>query len=99
MRLVIVEYLRMLRESGEFDALLPDILLAMNIVPISKAQIGVRQAGVDLAAVGDDEDGVKKLWLFVLKRGDLGRRDWDSTLQSVRQSLSRVFRLVRFCST
>lgn len=80
----------MLRESGEFDALFPDLLLAMKIVPVSKAQIGVRQAGVDLAAVGDDENGVRTLWLFVLKRGDLGRRDWDSTLQSVRQSLDEI---------
>jgi hypothetical protein len=90
MRLVLLEYLRMLRESGEFDALLPDLLLAMNIVPVSKAQIGVRQSGVDLAAVGDDEDGAKTLWLFVLKRGDLGRRDWDSTPQAVRQSLDEI---------
>jgi len=90
MRLVLLEYLRMLRESGEFDALLPDLLLAMNIVPISKAQVGVRQAGVDLAAVGDGENSLKTLWLFVLKRGDLGRRDWDSTPQSVRQSLDEI---------
>jgi len=89
-RLVLLEYLRMLRESGEFDALLPDLLLAMNIVPVSKTQVGVRQAGVDLAAVGDDENGVRALWLFVLKRGDLGRRDWDSTPQSVRQSLEEI---------
>lgn len=90
MRLVLVEYLRMLRESGEFDVLLPDLLLAMNIVPISKPQTGVRQTGVDLAAVGPDEAGVTTLWLFVLKRGDLSRRDWDSTKQSVRQSLDEI---------
>jgi len=89
-RLVLLEYLRMLRESGEFDALVPDLLLAMNIVPISKAQVGVRQGGVDLAAVGNDEDQVRTLWLFVLKRGDLGRRDWDSTPQAVRQSLDEI---------
>ena len=90
MRIVLLEYLRMLRESGEFDALLPDLLLSMNIVPVSKAQVGVRQAGVDLAAVGDDENGVRTFWLFVLKRGDLGRRDWDTTPQSVRQSLDEI---------
>lgn len=90
MRLVLLEYLRMLRESGEFDALLPELLLAMNIVPISKAQIGVRQSGVDLSAVGNDENGIRTFWLFVLKRGDLGRRDWDSTPQSVRQSFDEI---------
>lgn len=90
MRLVLVEYLRMLRESGEFDILLPDLLLAMNIVPISKSQKGARQAGVDLAAVGPDDSGVKTLWLFVLKRGDLARRDWDTAQQAVRQSLDEI---------
>ncbi len=90
MRLVIREYLGMLRESGEFDALLPDLLLAMNVVPLSKAQIGVRQAGVDIAAVGNDEAGQRTLWLFVVKCGDLGRRDWDSQQQSVRQSLDEI---------
>ncbi len=68
MRLVIREYLGMLRESGEFDALLPDLLLAMNVVPLSKAQIGVRQAGVDIASVGNDEAGQRTLWLFVENR-------------------------------
>ncbi len=90
MRLVIREYLAMLKESGEFDALLPDLLLAMNIVPLSKAQPGVRQAGVDVAAVGSDDAGKRTLWLFSLKRGDLGRRDWDNQLQSVRQSLDEI---------
>jgi len=89
-RLVIREYLAVLKESGEFDALLPDLLLAMNIVPLSKAQPGVRQAGVDVAAVGNDDAGERALWLFLLKRGDLGRRDWDSQLQSVRQSLDEI---------
>jgi hypothetical protein len=90
MRLIIREYLGMLRESGEFDALLPDLLLAMNIVPLSKAQTGVRQAGVDIAAVGDDAAGTRTLWLFLLKRGDVGRREWDSQPQSVRQSLDEI---------
>lgn len=90
MRLVIREYLGMLKESREFDALLPDLLLAMNIVPLSKPQVGVRQAGVDIAAVGNDDAGQRTLWLFVLKRGDLGRRDWDTGSQSVRQSLDEV---------
>ena len=91
MRLVIREYLGMLRESGEFDVLLPDLLLAMNIVPLSTAQVEVRQSGVDIAAVGNDETGQRTLWLFVLKRGDLGRRDWDGNKpQDVRPSLEEV---------
>lgn len=91
MRLIIREYLGMLKESKEFDALLPDLLLAMNIVPLSKPQVGVRQAGVDIAAIGNDGAGHRTLWLFVLKRGDLGRRDWDGDKpQDVRPSLEEI---------
>lgn len=90
MRLVIREYLGMLRESKEFDQLIPDLLLSRDIVPLSKPQIGVRQAGVDIAAVGNDDTGKSTLWLFVLKRGDIGRREWDSQSQSVRQSLDEA---------
>ncbi len=90
MRLLIREYLGMLKESGEFDVLFPDLLRAMRILPLSAPQVGVRQAGVDLAAVGNDEDGAKTLWLFVLKRGDIGRTEWDSGPQAVRQSLNEI---------
>ncbi len=75
MRIILREYLGMLRESGEFDALMPDLLREMQFVPLSAPQRGVRQAGVDLAALGDDDQGRRSLWLFVLKRGDLGRKD------------------------
>lgn len=50
----------------------------------------VQRAGVDLPAVGNDSAGVKTLWLFVLKRGDIGRHEWDSGPQSVRQSLNEI---------
>jgi len=92
MRLILAQYLRTLKERNEFDRLLPDILLAMGYVPVSKPQTGVRQYGVDLAAVGiSPEDGVKELLCLVIKRGDIGRGDWDSGPQSARQSLNEVF--------
>lgn len=90
MRLLIREYLEMLKESGEFDRLMPELLLAMKIIPISKAQIGVRQAGVDIAAIGKTKDGQDCLFLFVLKRGNIGRNDWDSGPTSIRQSLNEI---------
>jgi len=92
MRLILAQYLRTLKERDEFDRLLPDILLAMGYVPVSKPQTGVRQYGVDLAAVGMSlEDGVKELLCLVIKRGDIGRSEWDSGPQSVRQSLNEIF--------
>ncbi|GAB3038549.1 hypothetical protein GCM10027285_23210 [Oleiagrimonas citrea] len=90
MKLIVKEFLSQLRESGELDRLLPDLLSRMKIVPISRPQIGVRQNGVDVAAVGRDKDGVKALFLFVLKVGDLGRRDWDGGLNAVRATLNQV---------
>ena len=90
MKLIVKEFLSQLKESGELDRLLPDLLSRMKIIPISRAQVGVRQNGVDVAAVGKDGEGVKTLFLFVLKVGDLGRRDWDSGVNSVRQTLNQV---------
>lgn len=90
MKLIIKEFLSQLRESGELDRLLPDLLARMKLIPISRAQVGVRQNGVDIAAVGKDRDGVKTLYLFVLKVGDLGRRDWDDGVNAVRATLNQV---------
>jgi len=91
-KLILAQYLRTLKERDEFDRLLPDLLLAMGYVSVSKPQTGVRQYGVDLAAVGaSPEDGVQELLLLVIKRGDIGRADWDTGPQSVRQSLNEVF--------
>lgn len=90
MKLIIREYLSLLKELKELDQLLPDLLLAMDIEPISRTQSGVRQYGVDVAAVGIDEDGKKTLFLFTIKQGDIGRSGWDSREQSVRQSLDEI---------
>ena len=90
MKLILSEYVRSLKERAEFDRLLPDLLLAMNYVPISKPQVGVRQYGVDLATVGKDEEGIDELLLLVIKRGDITRANWDSGPQAVRQSLNDV---------
>jgi len=90
MKLIIREYLSLLKESKELDQLLPDLLLAMDIEPISRTQSGVRQYGVDVAAVGIDENGKKTLFLFTIKQGDIGRSDWDAREQSVRQSLDEI---------
>lgn len=90
MKLILAQYLRTLKERDEFDRLLPDLLLAMGYVPISKPQTGVRQYGVDLAAAGPGEDGIEELLLLVIKRGDIGRSDWDIGPQAVRPSLNEV---------
>lgn len=90
MKLILSQYLRTLKERDEFDRLLPDVLLAMGYVPISKPQTGIEQHGVDLAAVGTAEDGTEELILLIIKRGDIGQSEWDSGPQAVRQSLDKA---------
>jgi len=90
--LVIAEYIRGLKERHELDALLPILLHSMGIIPIAKPQGGVRQFGVDFNAAGvDPVDGRKKLFLFTIKKGDIGRSAWLATdPQSIQNSLSEI---------
>ncbi|CAM1366081.1 conserved hypothetical protein [Tenacibaculum litopenaei] len=89
MNFLINEYIALLKEDGELDALLIDVLIKKGITPISKPQKG-RQYGVDIAAIGKDEDGVEKLFLITVKQGDITRTVWDSNQNSVRQSLNEI---------
>lgn len=90
MKLLIKEYLSALKERGELDVILPDLLSELGLHVFSRPAIGVRQNGVDLAAVGTDEDGQKKVFLFTIKAGNLTRADWDGAVQSVRPSLNEI---------
>jgi hypothetical protein len=90
LNLIIQEYLSQLKESKELDKLLPDLLSAMKFVPITIPQLGVRQYGVDISAEYIDDKKNKILYLFIIKQGDIGRNDWDSSPQSVRQSLDEI---------
>jgi len=81
----------MLKESGELDALLTDLIMSMDMKPLSKPQKGARQYGVDLAAIGlDPDDDAEKLFLFVIKQGNINRNTWDGQQQSVRESLNEI---------
>jgi len=90
MKLLIREYLSLLKESGELDKLLPRLLINMGIIPLTTAQIGVRQNGVDIAAIKTNKDKSKELYLFVIKRGDINRKVWDDGPQGVRATLNEI---------
>jgi hypothetical protein len=96
MRILIREYLNMLKERDELDSLVPDLLLSMDIEVIRKPQRGVPEHGVDVAGVGPDpdpnEDGQRTLFLFTIKDGDIDRQKWDASgdLQGVRRSLNDI---------
>src|SRR5262249_45376959 len=57
---------------------------------ISRPAIGAAQRGVDIAAVGKDEDSERKLFLFSVKAGDLTRAEWDAGVQALRPSLNEI---------
>src|SRR2546423_13553956 len=90
MKLILREYLASLKERGELDAILPDLLSELGFNVFSRPERGTTQHGVDVAAVGVDEDNNQKLFLFSVKQGDLTRQDWDGTSQSLRSSLNEI---------
>lgn len=91
MKLLIREYLSMLKEAGELDSLLFDLLMNMKIIPLNRAESGGRQDGVDIPAIGiDPEDGKRKLFLFTAKCGDITRQEWDAAPNGIRASLNEI---------
>lgn len=90
MKLLFRSYLASLKEREELDAILPDLLSELGFHVYSRPQRGTAQAGVDIAAVGRDEDGERKLFLFSVKQGDLTRQSWDGTPQALRSSLNEI---------
>lgn len=91
MKLVIREYLASLRERGELDAVLPDLLTELGFTVYSRPARGTRQYGVDVAAVGNGRDGVRRVHLFSVKSGDLDRNEWNTASpQSLRPSLDEI---------
>jgi hypothetical protein len=90
MRFILQEYLNSLKEDGELDAFLKRLIISMKYRPLTTTQKG-RQYGVDLPAVGKDEDGVENLFLFVIKQGNFSRKNWDSgSNNDIRASINEI---------
>jgi len=92
MKLVIRQYLASLKERGELDALLPDLLSQMGFEVFLKPGVGGRQYGVDIGAFGKlSSETESKVYLFSVKSGDLDRKDWDSgNPQDLRPSINEI---------
>ncbi|HEX3556796.1 MAG TPA: hypothetical protein VIA62_26535 [Thermoanaerobaculia bacterium] len=90
MILVIRQYLASLRERGELDSILPDLLSQLGLTVFSRPRRGTRQDGVDVGAVGKIGDGDEKVYLFSIKAGDLTRREWEGDVQALRPSLVAI---------
>lgn len=89
MKLILVEYLASLRERGELDVILPDLLSEMGMSVFSRPAIGTRQHGVDVGPEGGPE-GERKVFLIAIKPGDLRRSGWNTGPQSLRASLDEI---------
>ncbi len=91
MKLIIREYLASLRERGELDAILPDLLSQLGMNVFSRPGRGTRQDGVDVAAVGRLDGKAQKVYLFAIKPGDLTRKDWfGGSVQDLRPSFAEI---------
>ncbi|MEX2940755.1 hypothetical protein [Serratia fonticola] len=90
MKLIFRQYLASLRERNELDVVLPDLLSELGFTVISRPTVGTRQYGVDVAAVGKNNNGKRKLYLFSIKQGDLTRADWDGNPQALRSSINDI---------
>jgi hypothetical protein len=89
-KLIIRDYLASLKEREELDAILPDLLSELGFTVYSRPGRGTVQHGVDIAALGTDDIGEQKVFLFSVKQGDLTRQDWDGTPQGLRASLNEI---------
>lgn len=91
MRLVIRQYLESLKERGELDVMLPDLLSQMGLEVFLSPGIGTRQLGVDVAAVGSINGSEDTVYLFSIKSGDLSRKEWSSgNPQDLRPSIEEI---------
>ncbi len=91
LQLVLQNYLASLRERDELDALLPELLIAMGHSVVSRPQVGVAQAGVDIASLYPGSDGSEEVFLFILKFGDVGRADLFTGQQAIQPSIREAY--------
>ena len=90
MKLIFTEYLASLKERGELDVIMPDLLSEIGLTVISRPAVGTKQYGVDVAAVGTEPGAERTLYLISIKPGDLRRADWDVGPQGLRTSLNQI---------
>lgn len=91
MKLILKQYLASLRERQELDAVLPDLLSSMGMNVFISPTRGVKEYGVDIAAVGQVNAQEEKVYLFSVKSGNLTRETWNGSAdQALRPSLDEI---------
>lgn len=71
-RIFVREYLESLTEKNELNVIFPFLLESMGFTILTKPSenLGLKEFGKDVVAVGKDEDGIKKKFYFELKGGN-----------------------------
>jgi hypothetical protein len=87
MKLLLRDYIASLRERSELDRVLVPLLIASDLRVVREPELGMPEHGLDIGAVGPFPRR-KTLVLMQVKQGDVTRRNWDSGLNAVRQSLN-----------
>lgn len=91
MKLILKQYLASLKERKELDAVLPDLLSSMGLNVFISPTRGVKEYGVDIAAVGQINGLEEKVYLFSVKSGNLNRETWNGSAdQALRPSLDEI---------
>ncbi|MGF7167967.1 hypothetical protein FHW04_004367 [Pantoea sp. AN62] len=91
MKLILKQYLASLKERAELDAVLPDLLSSMGMNVFISPTRGVKEYGVDMAAIGKVNGEEKKVYLFSVKSGNLTRETWNGNAdQALRPSLDEI---------
>jgi hypothetical protein len=91
MKLILKQYLASLKERSELDAVLPDLLSSMGMNVFISPTRGVKEYGVDIAAVGQINSEEEKVYLFSVKSGNLTRETWNGSAdQALRPSLDEI---------
>lgn len=90
MKALIREFFQSLKERGQLDEILPEILAETGFSVFSRPGRGTTQHGVDVAATKKSASGEDEVFLFTIKPGNLDRGTWDGTEQAVRSSLNEI---------
>lgn len=85
MRLILKDYIETFKEEQEMENLLDNILFMNDYNNIIRPQKGVGQLGVDFSAEKDEV-----IYLFVVKKGDIDKSNWDYGNNAVRPTLNEI---------
>ncbi|MEO2073445.1 MAG: hypothetical protein ABGW99_19110 [Zunongwangia sp.] len=89
MNFIIREYILILKEDGELDSLLGDLLYEQGFAVKYKPEKG-RQYGVDIYAEKKEKGKLSEINILTVKRGNINRNDWDGSSNAVKQSIEDI---------